>query len=154
LLTVSFAMMGELEANEIDDVLRSEFIGRIGCIVNGWPYVVPVTYAYDGECAYAHSAEGLKLRAMRESPRVCFEVEQLRSMTNWRTVIAHGRFEELWSDAEERAMDLIEARLAGRETSASALLAQWEDVHRREAVHRPVLFRIRLEDRTGRFELR
>lgn len=146
-------MMGELDAREIDQVLRSESLGRIGCIANGWPYVVPVTYVYDGEYVYTHSSEGTKLRAMRENPLVCFEVEQIRSMANWRTVVARGRFEQLASEEEERALQLLITRLSRLETSASARLTRTEDVHRREGLVRPVLFRIRLENRTGRYEL-
>jgi uncharacterized protein len=146
-------MMGELDAKQIDEVLRSEILGRIGCVANGWPYIVPVTYVYDGEYVYVHSAEGMKLRAMHDNPLVCFEVEQIRGMSNWRTVVMRGHFEDLGHDDEERAMGMLEARLSQLDTSASAQLTNQEDVHRREGFHRPVLFRIRLEDRSGRFEL-
>jgi hypothetical protein len=52
------AMIGELSATGIDEVLRSEMLGRIGCIANDWPYVVPVTYVCSGDSVYAHSPEG------------------------------------------------------------------------------------------------
>ena len=45
-------------------------------------YVVPVTYAYDGEAIYAHSLEGLKLALMRKNPHVCFEVEDVQGMAD------------------------------------------------------------------------
>jgi len=146
-------MLGELDEEQIDQVLRSENLGRLGCVANGWPYVVPVTYVYDGGCVYAHSAEGLKLRAMRENPLVCLEVEQIRSMANWRTVVVRGRFEELSNEEEDRALALLTTRLARTETSATAKLLQHEDIVQREGLRRPVLFRIRIEDKTGRFEL-
>ena len=41
-------MLGELDDEQIDQVLRAENIGRLGCIANGWPYVVPIAYVYDG----------------------------------------------------------------------------------------------------------
>jgi nitroimidazol reductase NimA-like FMN-containing flavoprotein (pyridoxamine 5'-phosphate oxidase superfamily) len=147
------AMMGELSAAEIDEVLRSEVLGRIGYIADGWPCVLPVNYVYDGESVYVHSPEGAKVRAMRGDPRVCFEVEQIRSLSNWRTVVARGRFEELFHDDRDRAMKVIAARLARIGTSASARLVEQEDVYRREEFRRPVLFRISLQERTGRFEL-
>src|SRR6516165_8394548 len=66
-------MMGNLKADEIEDVLRSEVIGRIACVADGWPYIVPVTYVYDGgEYVFSHSAEGEKVAAMRKNPQVCF----------------------------------------------------------------------------------
>jgi nitroimidazol reductase NimA-like FMN-containing flavoprotein (pyridoxamine 5'-phosphate oxidase superfamily) len=146
-------MMGELDTAQIDEVLRSEVLGRIGCIADGWPYIVPVTYLYDGEYIYVHSAEGMKLRAMRENPMVCLEVEQMHGMSNWRTVVVRGHFEQLGREDEERAMGLIATRLSKLDTDASARLTYQEDIYRREGFDRPVLFRIRLEDRTGRFEL-
>jgi nitroimidazol reductase NimA-like FMN-containing flavoprotein (pyridoxamine 5'-phosphate oxidase superfamily) len=146
-------MLGELDVEQIEQVLRSEDIGRLGCIANGWPYVVPVTYVYDGGNVYAHTGEGLKLRAMRENPLVCLEVEQIRSMANWRTVVVRGRFEELSSEENDRALSLLTTRLTRTEMSETARLLQHEDVVQREGIRRPVLFRIRVQDKTGRFEL-
>ena len=101
-------MMGNLTPDQIEEVLRSEVIGRIACVADGWPYIVPITYVYDGgEFVFSHSAEGRKIEAMRQNPQVCFEVEQIKSIASWRTVIARGRFEPLARDAEERAMDLL-----------------------------------------------
>ena len=90
---------------------------------------------------------------MRENPLVCLEVEQIRSMANWRTVVVRGRFEELSNDEEDRAVALLTTRLARVETSATAKLLQHEDIVQREGLRRPVLFRIRIEEKTGRFEL-
>jgi nitroimidazol reductase NimA-like FMN-containing flavoprotein (pyridoxamine 5'-phosphate oxidase superfamily) len=146
-------MLGELDEEQIDLVLSSEIIGRLGCIAYGRPYIVPITYVYDGRAIYAQSAEGMKLQAMRENPEVCLEVEQVRSMANWRTVVVRGRFEELLSDEEARALALLATRLHRIETSATARLVQHEDIVRRERLRRPILFRIRVEERTGRFEL-
>ncbi|HEX8795159.1 MAG TPA: pyridoxamine 5'-phosphate oxidase family protein [Polyangiaceae bacterium] len=146
-------MLGELDREQIDQVLRSEDIGRLGCIADGWPYVVPVTYVYDGGSVYVHSGYGLKLRAMRENPRVCLEVEQIRSEANWRTVVVRGRFDELSSEEEDRALAMLTTRLTRTEASETARLVQHDDIVRREEIHRPVLFRIRIEDKTGRFEL-
>ena len=70
-------MLGEITPEEIDEMLRSEAIGRIGCYAFGRPYVVPITFAYDGVAVYGHSREGLKLRMMRSHPSVCFEVDEI-----------------------------------------------------------------------------
>jgi nitroimidazol reductase NimA-like FMN-containing flavoprotein (pyridoxamine 5'-phosphate oxidase superfamily) len=138
-------MIGSLTPEEIDDVLEAEVLGRIACIVDGHPYVVPVTYVYDAQLSdvYVHSAEGAKVRAMRANPDVCFEVEQIRDMANWRTVIARARFEELWRNRGERAMGLLASRLAPLRVSETA---------RQHGVIRPLLYRLHLIQRTGRFE--
>src|SRR5579859_3007022 len=114
-------MMGNLGVDEIEDVLRSEMVCRIAYVEDGWPTIVPVTYVYDGgDYVFSHSADGHKIAAMRKNTRVCFEVEQIRSVANWRTVVARGTFEELPRDAEERAMDLLAGRFAWVHPGSSA----------------------------------
>ena len=87
-------MLGELSAAQIEEVLRTEVIARIGCVSEGRVYVVPVSYVYDGTYVYGHAMDGVKLRAMRANPQVCVEVEQVDDLSNWRSVIAWGTFEE------------------------------------------------------------
>lgn len=54
-------MLGELNPTMIERLLHDNIVGRIGCHSFGRTYVVPITYAYDGNAIYAHSAEGTKL---------------------------------------------------------------------------------------------
>jgi nitroimidazol reductase NimA-like FMN-containing flavoprotein (pyridoxamine 5'-phosphate oxidase superfamily) len=141
-------MLGELTSGEIDGVLRREAIGRIGCYAFGRPYVVPITYAYDGVAVYGHSREGLKLRMMRSHPTVCFEVERFESPSSWQSVIALGTFSELEPPEAEIAMELLRRRLAP--LVASATSAPDGPVH---ASGMPwSVFRILLGERSGRFE--
>ena len=141
-------MLGELTSGEIDGVLRSEAIGRIGCYAFGRPYVVPITYAYDGVAVYGHSREGLKLRMMRSHPTVCFEVERFESPSTWQSVIALGTFSELEPPEADIAMELLRRRLAP--LVASATSAPDGPLH---ASGMPwSVFRILLGERTGRFE--
>lgn len=48
-------MLGELNSSQIENVLRGEVIGRIGCHANDTTYVVPVSYVYDGIYVYSHT---------------------------------------------------------------------------------------------------
>jgi nitroimidazol reductase NimA-like FMN-containing flavoprotein (pyridoxamine 5'-phosphate oxidase superfamily) len=141
-------MLGELTPEEIDGVLRSEAIGRIGCYAFGRPYVVPITYAFDGVAVYGHSREGLKLRMMRSHPTVCFEVDRFESVSNWRSVIALGTFSELESSEAEIAMELLRRRLAPLVPSATSV----PDGRLHSSGLPWSVFRILLGDRTGRFE--
>jgi uncharacterized protein len=141
-------MLGELTSGEIDGVLRREAIGRIGCYAFGRPYVVPITYAYDGVAVYGHSREGLKLRMMRSHPTVCFEVERFESPSSWQSVIVLGTFSELEPPEADIAMELLRRRLAP--LVASATSAPDGPLH---ASGMPwSVFRILLGERSGRFE--
>jgi nitroimidazol reductase NimA-like FMN-containing flavoprotein (pyridoxamine 5'-phosphate oxidase superfamily) len=144
-------MLGQLEPEQIEQLLITETIGRIGCHADGRTYVVPVTFAYDGERVIIHSAEGQKLKIMRANPEVCFEVEHVENLGNWQTVIAWGQFEEL-EDAEALgAMNLLVEKI--RPQMASETMQPTRDPTSRTA-YRPVLYGIRLLEKTGRFESR
>jgi nitroimidazol reductase NimA-like FMN-containing flavoprotein (pyridoxamine 5'-phosphate oxidase superfamily) len=107
------APIRELSKTEIDALLHDELVGRIGCHADGLTYVVPVIYAYDGDAFYVASREGQKVRMMRTSPDVCFEVDRYER-GSWRSAIAHGRFEELAGEDAARAIELLAARFGGR----------------------------------------
>ena len=43
------SMFGTLNTEEIETLLHNQIIGRIGCQFDNTTYVVPISYAYDGE---------------------------------------------------------------------------------------------------------
>lgn len=94
-------MFGTLDDNEIELILRDREIGRLGCHAEGMTYVVPISYAYDGESILMHTHEGLKVDIMRKNPGVCFQVDDIVNKDNWKSVIVWGEFEEI-TDAVER----------------------------------------------------
>ena len=105
------SVLGELTESEIEDLLGSEVIARIGCISDGRVYVVPVTYVYDGTYIWGHAMDGAKLRAMRSDPEVCVEVEHVDDLSNWRSVIARGRFEECRGADWDAGMAMLVTRI-------------------------------------------
>jgi len=143
-------MMGDLNQAQIEQVLHSELIGRLGCHTAGRTYVVPITYAYDGANIYGHSGEGQKIRMMRENPAVCFEVDQMDDMRNWRGVIAQGVYEELHGTAAEAAMQVLLDRVMPLLTSATS--RPQTRGHGGAAGATAVIYRIALHEKTGRFE--
>lgn len=144
-------MVGELSSAQIEEVLTREYIGRIGCHAHDRTYVVPVSYVYEGDSIYAHSPSGLKVAMMRENPEVCFEVEQVSSLLDWRSVVAWGHFEELTGDAAQQAMRLLVRRLGPRMPPKSGA-----DPHGMSASEHPprapIIYRIHLREKTGRYE--
>lgn len=151
-------MQGELTHEQIENVLRSELTGRIACHAEGRTYVVPVSYAYDGENIYVHSGSGLKIRMMRENPSVCFEVEQIDDLANWRTVLGWGTFEELEGPEELRARKRLTERFGPFVTSETARPSTGprsaEESPDESGAKRSIFYRIHLDEKTGRFERR
>ena len=95
-------MLQQMSAAEAAEVLRRNRIARLGCVVGGYPYVVPVGYIFDGKSAYSHSLPGQKITALRADPRACLQVDEIEDDWNWRSVLAFGDYEEITGE-EERA---------------------------------------------------
>ena len=101
-------MLGELNEQEIEDLLKTQSIGRIGCSADGITYIVPLNYFYDGSCIYAHSGEGMKINMMRKNPEICFQTDIISNITEWESVVAWGKFEEITDISEmQNAMQKI-----------------------------------------------
>ncbi|MCP8322593.1 MAG: pyridoxamine 5'-phosphate oxidase family protein [Candidatus Methylarchaceae archaeon HK02M2] len=80
-----------LSKNEMDELLSTSKVGRLGLSDNNNPYVVPVTYWYDEGKIYFHSPNGKKIQYIKKNPQVCFEVDLLREDGSWKSVIVYGK---------------------------------------------------------------
>lgn len=69
--------------NEIDEILLTSMVGRLGTCANGIPYITPMNFTYDKETfkIFLHCAhEGKKLENIKNNPNVCFEVEEVKEV--------------------------------------------------------------------------
>ena len=149
-------MIGQLKSEEIEKVLAENVLGRIGCNDGKKTYVVPVNYAYDGKYIIAHSTKGMKIEMMRKNPEVCFEVDEMKSFTDWKSVIAWGEYQEL-TDERDRiyAMKLFVDRMMHMKFSetAGSPPSDLEKAHRHSPVSvKAIVYRIVITEKTGRFE--
>jgi uncharacterized protein len=133
----------ELSRDEIDEFLRTQRIARLGCHADGITYVVPLIYAYEDGAVVAVTTEGRKTAMLSQNPRVCVEVDEYDAdgKGSWRSVIAHGTYEELAGDAIEAGLGLLRerfARTAGRQAEP------------RQLGPGVVVLRIRLDEISGR----
>jgi nitroimidazol reductase NimA-like FMN-containing flavoprotein (pyridoxamine 5'-phosphate oxidase superfamily) len=94
-------------------IVRDCEVCRLGLAVDGEPYVVPVSFGFDGEAVFFHTAnEGKKIDMMTANPRVCVQFERnIKLVTddndpcswtfNFESVIGFGTVVELVSDEEK-----------------------------------------------------
>lgn len=150
-------LLGKLNDQQIEELLYKQVWGRIGCHLDGITYVVPINYVYDGVNIYAHAGPGMKINMMRKNPQVCFEVDDIKSVVNWQSVIAWGRFEEIIDMYEkENVMQKLTDKimpLTNSETAhpSHAITADASDIGTTIEL---VLYKITLNQKTGRFEKR
>ena len=95
-------MMRMLSNEESHQLFQSARVVRLGCIVNGEPYVVPINCHLEGDLLYSHSLSGLKITGLRENTRACVQVDEIESDLRWKSALAFGKYEEI-TKPNERA---------------------------------------------------
>ena len=139
-------LIRELTTAECYDVLKRSSIARLGCARDNQPYVVPVHVYFDGDFLYSFATLGQKIEWMRENPRVCVQVDEIVDRTQWVTVIALGRYEELLhmpsQEADrERAKELFQSAPDWWQPAAA---------NPRRELRMAMIYRIHIDSVTGR----
>jgi nitroimidazol reductase NimA-like FMN-containing flavoprotein (pyridoxamine 5'-phosphate oxidase superfamily) len=140
--------MGKQESEEL---LTRVGYGRLACARENQPYIVPFYFASKAGSLYGFATMGQKIEWMRVNPRVCVEVEEVRSERDWSSVLAHGRYEEFpdlpeFSQQRQEAQSFLEAKsYLWWQTGIAAGQPRYRfdrDI--------PIFFRIQIDHMTGR----
>lgn len=127
----------------IHEIIRKARVGRLAMCKDNVPYLLPLSFGFDGEALYFHCApEGQKIDFLRANPTVCFEFEgdmELKvhgsSPCAWgftyQSVIGTGTAEELVEEEDKIAgLNHIMKHFSGREwdypEKAVKSLAVWK----------------------------
>lgn len=146
-------MLGILTESEIESVLLAQVYGHLGCHHNNKTYVVPISYAYDGNYIYCHSFEGMKTDMMRANPHICIQVDDMNNMSDWKSVVCWGEAHELVDDTQRRNATkiLAERKLPLLSSETTHLFLHWPFEGVEESLP-GALFRIGITEKTGRYE--
>jgi len=136
---------------ELRRILEAARVCRVALCDGDRPYLVPLTFALDGDDLVLHSARhGRKLEILRRNPAVCFEVEEGIEVApaatacefgmRFRTVIGHGDAQFI-EERDEKARLLA---LFGPRYGAAA------DAPPEHEVERTCVLRIRVRELTGK----
>lgn len=149
-----FKMTGELSKVEINNLLNSQAYCHLACCFNNEPYVVPLSYVYDGKFIYCQSKPGKKLDILGKNPNVCVIVESMTAMNNWKSVICYGKFEKMKEKDSVTARKLLFNRvltLMTPEAIHSFEHSSEGDIDYKNRI-KEIMFRLSIEKMTGRFE--
>ena len=134
-------MIGKLTMEQIEQLIKNQVVGRIGCHAGGVTYVVPISYAYQDNCIYAYSGKGMKI--------------DFRDLTNWQSVICWGTFEEMSTPSQRKeALEKLNSRVLPLVSSETMhITSDWPfaDSGEKDRIE-GIFYRIRLTEKTGRFE--
>jgi uncharacterized protein len=138
----------ELTETECREFLTKASIARLGCCLDEQPYIVPICIAYEPECIYFFSTLGKKIKWMRANPKVCVQVDQLNSRSDWVSVIANGQYEELaeprYTDERNHARKLLERH---HQWWLNALAERRNQLADQQIT--PIFFRVKIDSLSG-----
>ena len=98
---------------------------------NGYPYTVPLSYVFDGNCIYFHSAKtGHKIDAVEKDPKASFCVIDKDMIvpeeytTYFKSVIVFGKVSEITDDEEKfQAIEKLALKYAPNDTAENRISA-------------------------------
>jgi uncharacterized protein len=105
------------DRQQIDDIIEASQVCHLGMALGDEPYVIPITFGYDGARIYVHTgALGRKIDAWEANPRVCVQFEDFVSVVpneaspcktglTYRSVIGWGTIREV-EDPERKGAAL------------------------------------------------
>jgi nitroimidazol reductase NimA-like FMN-containing flavoprotein (pyridoxamine 5'-phosphate oxidase superfamily) len=101
------------DRERISEIIRGCLVCHVASAKDNLPYVVPMSFGYDGAALYLHTApEGKKVDYFLANPRVCFQFERnvelrrhARSACRWsfdfESVIGYGTVSEVVDPAQK-----------------------------------------------------
>ena len=128
--------------------LASSSLGRLGCSLDNQPYVVPIYFAYEPDFIYVLSTLGQKNEWMRANPKICLEVDEIRNQSEWISVIAIGRYQELPEPQFTAEREQARTLLGKRELWWQNALGE-RQLRLGDHAIAPLFFRIHIDSITG-----
>ena len=120
--------------DDVQDILRRATVLHLAMLDGDRQYVLPLSYGYDGEAIYLHSAStGRKIEALRAVPEVCFAVSVDLVLTRgdhacdwgfrYRSVVGEGVITFVEDAAEKRhGLDALMRQHGGPTGDYSAVM--------------------------------
>ena len=134
-----------LERAECDAVLARNAVGRVAFTLHDRVNIEPIHYVLRGPWLYARTSEGSKMAVLAHHPYVAFEVDEIRGLFDWASVVVQGtvyRFRPTGSRADRSSY--------ARALEALRTLAPDAFGPRDRVAFRQVVFGIHIRDVTGR----
>lgn len=86
---------------DIDTIITKSLVCRISFAVDNSPYMVPVSFGYDGKSIFVHTAEkGKKISFLKSNNNICFEFDTDVS------IVKHDKIACKWTTAFKSVIGL------------------------------------------------
>jgi len=80
----------ELTRAECEEMLARNSVGRVAFSFHDRVDIEPVNYVYSEGWLHGRTGAGTKLSTLKHSPWVAFEIDEVKGLLDWQSVIVHG----------------------------------------------------------------
>jgi len=141
------------DRKKIDEIIKSCQVCRLAVSLNDNPYLIPVSFGYDGDNLYFHTATtGKKIDYFEQNNKVCFEFDRNGRLVSgeracdwtwhYESVIGFGTIHELVKPADkEFGLNHIMQHYSGKDS--------WE--YSEKDLERTRVWQIRIDSITGKY---
>jgi nitroimidazol reductase NimA-like FMN-containing flavoprotein (pyridoxamine 5'-phosphate oxidase superfamily) len=141
--TITGPKFHDLTLDESNALLTSKNVGRIAFTLHDRVDIEPINYVSDGVWIFGRTSKGAKLATLLHDPWCAFEVDEIRDLFDWSSVVVKGTFylldPEIGSpDTYQRAEALLRKLVPGTFSAHDP------------APHRDIVFGIFVREITGR----
>ena len=146
--------MKTMTIKESTQLLAENYIGRLGYISKERPEIIPITYYYDPEqkIILSYSGPGSKIDALRKNPLVTFQVDEIITLKEWKSVLLYGRFEELKGIDAKYMLRLfsegVKKTIKNKGKSSPDFIHDFSS--KKSSSDTPIVYRIHIEEIVGR----
>ena len=103
-----------LSPAECERLLARNTVGRIAFSLHDHVDIQPIHYVYEAGWLYGRTSEGAKLTTLEHNQWMAFEVDEVRGVFDWASVVVRGSFHRIDADgppsqrsAATHAVDLL-----------------------------------------------
>ncbi len=134
-----------LSRDEMEQILARNHFGRLAYSLHDRVDIEPISYVYDGGWLYGRTSHGTKLSVLEHHRWVAFEVDEIQSAFEWRSVVVKGAFYIVEADTPESRDPAYTHGVALLRALVPKTLTARDPTPFRSSV-----FRIHLDEITGR----
>lgn len=144
-MTSTAVVFRDLDFVEIESILRDNSYGRLAFTFRDRVDIEPIHYVYDDGWLVCRTAPGTKLTQLSHHPWVAFEVDEVRGLFEWRSVVVKGTVYFVEQDGGDVQDEAWQSSLAALRRLIPETLRPDDPTPGRN-----VLFRIHIDEMHGR----
>lgn len=141
--TTEIPVIRELSRDDARALLERHHVGRIAYSFHDRVDIQPIHYAISGDWLYGRTSPGSKFATIAHNPWCAFEVDEVRGLFDWDSVVVKGYLELL--DPETASQDAYDEGLHLMRHLISETFLSDDPVPQRS-----ILFRLHASELTGR----